>query len=183
MISNNKNYFILILWIIFLGVLTGVVIFPCLRDIEKESQQIVFQKKILNFFENRIKDFQNVQEGYYLYQPVAEKIGVSFIDREVPIEFIEFLEKEAGDFGLTIDISPFNVPFDEKDLWLSAGFQVFLKGNFSDCLKFLERLEKSPWLVDILQLRVGEVKKELSFILTLKVFSDEPFLKENEDKK
>lgn len=170
--SEKKNYFVLALWLIFLGVLIILILLPSIGEVKNTSERIVFQKKALSFFRERIEDFENIEKDYPFYQPVIEKIGASFVDLEVPVKFIEFLERTAKDFGLIIKVSPFNAPFKEDDIWLSVGFQISLKGDFSDYLRFLEKLEQSSWLVEILQLNIRKTKEDISFNLTLKVFSN-----------
>jgi len=171
--SNKKNYFVLALWIIFFGLLICFVIFPSFDELKKDSQYLLFQKKALTFFEKRIEEFENIEKDYPFYQPIIDKIGASFVNREVPITFIKFLENQAKSTNLTIKILPSHVPFIENDPWLSVGFRISLDGNFSDCLKFLEKLEQSSWLIEILDLNIREVKGDLSFSLILKVFSSE----------
>lgn len=171
--SSKKNYFVLILWIIFFGLLICLVVLPFFNGLKKDSHYLLFQKKALTFFEKRIKEFENIEEDYPFYQPIIDKIGTSFVNKEVPIKFIEFLENQAKSANLTIKILPSHIPFTENDPWLSVGFRISSQENFPDCLKFLEKLERSSWLIEILDLNIQKIKEEFSFNLILKVFSNQ----------
>ena len=188
MILNKKKiYLILIIWVVLFGILIRFGLLFFIREFEKTSQGLAFQKRALQFFQLRIEDFENFQKNYSLYQPVFEKIDSSFVNREVPIEFIKFLEEEAKSSDLLIEISPLGIKPTKTDPWIPVGFQVSLEGPFSNCLRFLERLEQSSFFVEINQLDVRRIEEkkarlkeseglktgDVSFILKFKAFSEE----------
>jgi len=170
---NKKIYFVFFLWIIFFFLLLKIGVFFFVGEFKNFSQNIVLQKKVQNLLELRIKDFENFQKNHFFYQSIFKKIENSFVNKEAPIEFMEFLEKEAKDASLSIKISPFVVSAKEKGYWVSLGFQILLQGNFSNCLRFLERVEQSPWLVEILQINVEKISEinDVRFSLKIKVFT------------
>jgi len=188
MILNKRTiYAVLIIWVLIFGLLIRFGLLPLFEDVEENSRELAFQKEALQFLEFRIEDFEHFKENYSYYQSVLEKIDNSFVNQEVPIEFIEFLEKEAEKSGLSIRISPLTVARGGGDLGSPVGFQISLMGNFPDCLRFLERLEQSSFFVEISQLNISKasVKKtmktgletvetgDVSFILKIKAFSKE----------
>ena len=188
MILNKRTiYAVLIIWVLIFGLLIRFGLLPLFEDVEENSRELAFQKEALQFLEFRIEDFEHFKENYSYYQSVLEKIDNSFVNQEVPIEFIEFLEKEAEKSGLSIGISPLIVARGGGDLGSPVGFQISLMGNFPDCLRFLERLEQSSFFVEISQLNISKasVKKtmkteletvetgDVSFILKIKAFSKE----------
>ena len=182
MLTKQRIYLILIVWTIVFGVLIRFGLLPFFEAIKKNSEELTFQRGALQFFENRIKDFENYQKNYSLYEPIFKKINSSFVDPEVPIEFIKFLEKEAGKSGLSIRISPLTFASAGSDPGIPVGFQVSLEGSFSNCLRFVGRLEQSSFLVEIPRLNVQRIGKKtaegleiinISFLLDVKVFSKE----------
>lgn len=166
---NKKIYFIFFLWVVifFLLLKFGVIFFA--GEFKTFSQDIASQKKAQGLLESRIKDFTNFQKNYSFYQPIFEKLENSFVDKEAPIEFIEFLEKEANDANLAIKISPSTVNSKEKENWIPIGFQILLQGNFSNGLRFLERLEQCPWLVEILRVNIEKIPENNNIKLTLEI--------------
>jgi hypothetical protein len=153
--KNTYTYFIFFLWIALFCFLLRFGIFFFVGEFRELSRGIVLQKKVQNLIESRIKDYENFIDNYSFYEPVFEKIENSFVDKKAPIEFIEFLEKEANDANLSIKIFSLVVDNSEKkENWTPIGFQILLEGNFSNGLRFLERIERCPWLVEISQLNV-----------------------------
>lgn len=186
MSTNKKIYLVLILWVIFFGVLIGFYLAPSIKDLREKSQRLVFQNKVQDLFKFKVEDFKKFQNTYSLYQPSLEKMENSFIDPDVPIKFFKFLEQEAQKANVLIDIFPLSdIKSTENDLWKASGFKLTIAGNFSDCLKFLERLERSSWLNEIMQVKIERIEerrvKELKELesgqvissLSVKVFSRE----------
>lgn len=184
-LSEKRIYLILIVWIIIFGFLFEFGLLPLTKQLKRVSEEFAFQKKALELFQLRVEDFRNFQENYSFYQPIFKKIENSFVNQEAPINFIKFLEEEAEKLKLSKEISPLNIPQRETDAWLPVGFSVSLGGRFSDCLKFLERVEQSSWLIEISQLNIKRVEEkekkkfeglslgEVTFDISLKTFSAE----------
>lgn len=147
-------FFVIFLIAIIFGIL------PLLREMKKSSENLIFQKRALNLFQSQLSDLEGFQENYSFYQPTLEKIEKSFVDPEVPVDFIEFLEREAQKSGLQIEISPLTLLPTETDPWQSTGFQILVAGTFQSCLSFLERLEQSPYLVEIFQLNIERIEEK-----------------------
>ncbi len=161
MISIKKKVYItLFVFSLLIGVLLRFGFFQVFQGLKGSSQELLLQKKVLDLFQSQVKDLENFQRDYSLFQPVLEKLQSSFVDKEVPIDFIEFLERETAKTGLSIKISPLAVSLNERDPWLPVVFSVSVGGVSSDCLRFLERLEQSPWLVEISQLNIERITEK-----------------------
>jgi hypothetical protein len=188
MISIKKKiYFTLFCFAVILGVLIRIEVLPLLKQLERNSEFFSLQKKALTVFQAQLESFKNFQKDLPLYQSVLERVEKSFVAKDAPIEFIEFLEKEARTFNLFIKISPSEALPTKEDPWIPVGFSVSVGGEFSNCLKFLERLEKSPFLIAISQLNIVRISEknlrlkefenlkpgDVSLRLNLKVFSPE----------
>jgi len=174
MSNNKKIYLALILWIVFFGILVNFYLIPSIRDLKEYCQRLAFQDKTQKFLEFRIEDFKNFQKKYPFYQPLLKKMENSFIDTETPIEFIDFLEQEAQKANISIYISPFSkVKTARNDFWKVINFKLTVKGDFSNCLKFLEKLEQSFWLIEITEVRVEKLQEEkgVNFSLNFNFFS------------
>lgn len=187
MTAKRKIYVTTICFLVIfvLAVIFGIL--PSMVEIKKSSENLVFQKRILDLFQQQLMNLEDFQENYSFYQPTLERIEKSFVVSEAPIDFIEFLEREAQKAGLELEIYPLTLPLAETDLWKSSGLRIMIGGSFSSCSRFLERLEQSPYLLEIFQLnieRIGEKgpgKKfetltlgDVTFNINLKTFSGEP---------
>ena len=164
-----------------LAIIFGIL--PLLAELKKSSELLDFQKKALNLFQSQLIDLENFQQKYSLYQPTLERIEKSFVSPEAPVLFVEFLEEEAQKSDIEIEISPLTLSPAKTDPWQNIGFQVFIGGPFPNCLKFLERLEQSSWLVEIFQLNIHRIEEggrekrlegllpgDVSFNISLKTF-------------
>ncbi len=153
-------FFLAVVLLIFLGLA------PLLAGLLKTSKELTGKKDTLVLIEGQIAALEEFQKNNLAYQANVKKVDVSFISEEAPIEFIEFLEKEAQNQGLDFLISSVKEASDKKSLRVITVFQAALGGSFPECLTFLKRLEQSPWLIKIDQVgldRISEKNKLLSF--------------------
>jgi hypothetical protein len=183
--DRKKIYIALVIFGILFG-LAFKLLGGAFYSLKNASQSLVFQKKAEFLFNQRIKEYEIFKKEKELYSASLAKLGRSFIARDAPVKFIEFLEDLALNSNVISDITPYEIKSAKNDFWSSLGFRVLLKGSFPNSLKFLEGLEKSPWLVDISSLqveRIDEAKTNLkefemlkvgdvTFLLTFKAFSN-----------
>ena len=163
MSSRKKIYF----WFLFFGgislFLIAFLIPKFLRKIQANSQELISLKSDLASFQKETKNLSKLSETYQNYQENLAKIDRIFIDPKRPIEFFDFLEKNAQIFQLKIEISPVSKP--ETETLPSLFFQISTSGSSPNFLRFLEKLENSPYLIDILNLNVkklteGKIRSE-----------------------
>jgi len=183
--ARQKIYLTSVLFGILFLLLIIFGILPSLGKVKKSSQELSFQKSTLNLFQSQLEDLRDFQKKFTSYQSLLAKLENSFVVKEAPIRFIEFLEKEAKSSDISLEIVPLNLKPSEVDLWFPLGFSLSFGGSFPDCLRFLERLERGPFLVEISQLNIGRISEkstwqrkfenlqpgDVYFTLTLKVFS------------
>lgn len=162
-IKRKTNITLLILGGIVL-LLIFFAINPILGQIKKESENFIVQKTELVESEIKIKNLHDFRTHFKQYQPNLEKIDDLSVDVSEPIEFIEFLEKEAADSQLSIKIAPS----------ATAEFNLNLEGSFSDFSRFLKRLEYGPYLVKPLNLSIRKISDKnnaISAALLIKTFA------------
>ncbi len=143
-----------------------LVIRPLLSGVKKNSQELILAKKELVSFKTKSKKFEQSKKVYVSLKTDLEKIDELFINSDVPIDLIKFWRETAKDSGLLIDISPTSLETSETALWDSIGFRLSLTGYFSDFLKFLEKIETAPYLIEIQNLSAKTFKQ----FLTIKVY-------------
>lgn len=161
------------------------LIYPLFSEIKKMSQEIVSQKQALALSEAEIKNLEHFKKIYPTIAPNLEKVHDLFINRpELPIGFIGFLEESAKQAQLAVKISPLPVGKIEKKPWPFLNFQIKTVASFPKFLRFLEKIENSPYLIEIqnltavkalernLRLREEFVPNEaVESTITLKVFT------------
>jgi len=161
MILNKKTQ-ILISIIIFgvvIFLLVFLVIHPLFKEIKKNSEDFVSVKKELNSLKAQAKNLEEFRNFYQKNLSDLEKIDKLFINSEIPIEFISFLEKNAQDSGIPIKISilPQTQKGTEKEQWTSLQFQISTFGSFSNISKFIEKIEIAPYLIRIQNLNINRL--------------------------
>lgn len=172
--SLRNNLPLIILGTIAL-LLVCFLIRPLFLDIKHVSENLVSQKGQLIDLENKSENIKKFQTAYESRQSNLEKIDELFIDREEPIGFIEFLEKEAQAARLSIEITPVTSKASADDFWPSTNFSLTLNGSFPRFLQFLDKIESSPYLIDLSNLSLNKpsqgVNGNIAISLQMKVYT------------
>ena len=154
MSSRKKIYF----WFLFFGgiflFLIAFLIPKFLRKIQANSQELISLKSDLASFQKETKNLSKLSETYQNYQENLAKIDKIFIDPKLPIEFLDFLEKNAQISQLKMEKFPVSKPETEPP---SLFFQISTIGSSPNFLRFLEKLENAPYLIDVLNLNVKKL--------------------------
>ena len=172
MTIKNKINLSLIIFSILSVSLIVFLIYPLFREIIMNSEDLISKKQKLISLETEIESLMEFQTLWQEIELNLKKIDQLFIDPEVPVEFISFLEMTARDCEFPIEISSALPSKIEKDPWPSLFFQISSTTSFSKILKFLARIETSLYLVEIQNLngrRLTEGDTETT--LSIKVFT------------
>lgn len=138
------------------------LIYPLFSEIKNASRELILKKEDLLFFERNIENLTKFQVRYREIEPNLEKISSLFIDTKAPVRFISFLEGLAENFQFPIEISTAQTPKAKEDLWPSLSFTIKTIAPFSQFAVFLEKLENSPYLIEIQNLNIQRLtEKEL----------------------
>ena len=151
-ISSAILILLIILFIIFL-------ICPIFEEIKKNSKDLISQNENLVSLEVKVVNLKKFETIYQNLKPNLEKIDNLFIDPEVPVEFISFLEKTSRSCNLTLSLSLSSQKKIAEETWYSLNFQTNLTGSFLDFSKFLEKLEASPYLIEIKDITINKLKE------------------------
>lgn len=148
---------------------------PLLLSIRQSSEELVFQKGQLLDLEKKSEDLKRFQAAYGSREANLLKMDRLFVNREEPIEFIKFLEKEAKTFGLAIEIAPVTLKAPSDDLWPSTNFHLTLDGSFPRFLQFLDRVESSFYLIDFSDFSLNKpgqsANGDIDISLQMKIYS------------
>ena len=170
MAIKKKSYIILLTFILITTVLVMFFVYPLLREIKINSEELLLEKKRTATLEFQAKETETFQKNYSLYAPNLEKIEQLFIDSKDPVDFIKFLEKTASNSGITSKISL--LPSPEKDNQNFISFQFFSNGDFSKILEFSEKLETGPYLIEIKNLVIkNSTNQNVDANFLIKVFT------------
>ena len=145
---NKKNIILFLTSLFLILILAIFIIYPLFSAIKKDSADLVSVKKEILFFSQKSGDAGKIKENFSQVEPSLKKIESLFVNSEVPISFIEFLEQTALGCNLNISISPSDNKKSDTDYWESMTFQINLAGSYQDILKFLEKIESADYLIE-----------------------------------
>lgn len=123
------------------------IIFPIFRNIKETVYNIIEVKKDFVFFEEEVERAEAFEKDYDNLEITPEKIDKFLVDSSVPIEFIDFLEDLAKQQNLSIKILPAFLVERSEDDFSSMSFKIEIGGNFSEIMRFLGKLELSPYFI------------------------------------
>lgn len=142
---KSKNiYFSLIIFLFLNIVLSIFLVYPIFRNIQKDSSELLSKKNESHSLLAMAEDLRIAESFYQEHQDDFEKMDNVFIDAQIPIDFINFLEGSAAEYQLSIEISSLNVLKDSSFL-----FQVSTSGSFENSMRFLEKLENGIYIIEI----------------------------------
>jgi len=169
--------------ILLIAILFGI--YPLLKGIKERSEQVSETKKEIISFDKNKGEGGQIEKIYKDLEPDLKKANQLFVDPEVPIDFIKFLEDTGKNSGVSVEISSgatSSLKEKTKEKWNSIEFQIKLLGYFPEILRFIKKIETGPYLIEIQSLNIqksntGFLKEELSVpgdikaSLTIKVFT------------
>ncbi len=171
-ITRKINLSIFI-FVVSAALIVAFIIYPFFNDIKIGSKEMISQKENLAILEAQMANLENFKIIYKDLEEISEKIDRLFVNPEVPVEFIGFLENTAEEYHLKIEIFPASARAVEKDLWSYITFQISTSGSFTNFLKFQKRMENGPYLIEIQNLSIGRLTEsgEIQASFTIKVFT------------
>lgn len=146
---------------------------PLLKQVEESFVEYRSVEQELLHLENKSIAIKKIEKNYdKSLRRYIEKIDDYFIDSEVPVDFIRFLEETAFSSNVLIDVSPLSSRSSKENTQASMSFQVKIKSNdFENLFGFLERIERSSYLIEVQGLNIRKSKGEASLIMPIKILS------------
>jgi len=176
---SHKIYIATFSLIIIILLIIVFVIAPIISSIAGYSEMLEEKKAKLASLELLAKNFDESEESYNFYiellNETTQLLGQeSYIDPEIPIEFINFFKDQADDLDLYLKITPFEEE-EVDDFWNILFFRIEGMGQYSNFNRFLQKLEYGPWFVKAESLSLGqetveEQEEVTEFNLIIKVY-------------
>jgi hypothetical protein len=155
------------LFVIFFGIIFAVfVCFILFTGIQENSQDYVAQRKAIANLEANFENKKNLKNVFQDYELNFQKFQNFFIEQDAPIDFFEFLEDKAEHCSLLIEISSSSVKESKEEKNRYLNLQITLKGDEQNFLRFLEQIENSDYLIEVVSLNLKKANKEKLGIIT-----------------
>src|SRR3989344_7505632 len=97
--KNNLSLIIILALNILLAVF---VVYPMFSDIKENSNKLIRQKNESHSFLAQINNLREIENFYDFHREDFNKINDQFVDAEIPIDFIAFLERSAQESQVSI---------------------------------------------------------------------------------
>jgi len=160
MFFNKKLISYSLIFLVITIILVVFLIFPLLKSIRENSEKLISFKRELSFLRSSAVNFEETRKNYNLYKEELEKINDIFIDSNIPIDLIKFWEKVAADSNISIDIFPASLKLGKVgDRWDSISFQVTVKGSYPNVMRFIQKIESSPYLITLSEISLNRPAK------------------------
>ncbi len=143
------------------------------HDLSRGKEEMVNWQKKKQKISDLEGEYKEIQSGF-------AKIDKNFLEKDDFLPFILTLEKIAreSDNNYGNRLISESSKEDAKSGWPTAQFQITLKGDFSNLLKFLTYLENMPYIIEMTDLMiqrggqgaVGTRPIEIITVIGLKAF-------------
>jgi len=184
---NIKKQIILLIGsgIVTTILLVVFLICPLFIGIKEDSNSLVSVKKELNIISDTSGEIETAKTACSQIDSYLEKAENLFVDMDVPVRLIEFLEDRANRSNLDINISPTSLREAKDDVWEFVGFRLNLAGRYNNFVKFLKHVEAGPFLIEVNDMSIKTLSEselnlknyeqfsigDITAILTIKVFA------------
>jgi len=149
---QNKTLIISFVLILGIGLVVGFNIFLLynIRSLSSELSNIRGELSLAVEKNTQIALWKNKS---FFSEKELMKIRNVFVNPETPIEFINFIENSAGKSNVNQELA-FLAPNAGSNKKSEQGFglmrvKITTKGEFADCLKFIDYLQNAPFLIKI----------------------------------
>ncbi len=173
MAIKKKISITLIIFSISIISIIAFVIVPIFQKINDNAEKIISQKQKMALLEAEdvnLKENESFQEQS---KQLMEQVDKLFVNLDIPLEFINFLEKTSEECQLKIEILPNFEKKTEKGSWPYSIFQITSTGSFSNFLNFVEKLNNSDYLIEMQNINVsktGSSEANIRAVFMIKVF-------------
>ena len=154
MSTKNKTILTFAAIMALAALIVALLVYPTYNDIVNNSKELILEKQKMLALEQKITNIQYFKDNHdQIGSNITEAQGL-FATAEAPVNFISFLENIASDSNVTMQIVP-SVPMQEKgDVWQSIIFKIDTASTFPNFLKFLDKLESGPYLIETEALQI-----------------------------
>ncbi len=149
----------LFLLIIFLVIFCFVV-----NDIKNNSLSFLDIKKKIDLSQKDFSDIEILEKDFSLVKKNLSQIKGFFVDKDFPVDIITFWENKAQELDIEIEISSPRLPLEKKEgkeeekekkeEYEIMEFTININGPFFNVLKFLKKVENSPYFSKIKNISV-----------------------------
>ncbi len=166
--QKKKQYLYFLIFILIGIIIIFIINFYLFFEIKKASNELALDKNKLSSLESSVENGEELNNIYQNYKQRLEETKAVFASKDRPYEFTEFLKKTALASSISIN-SPLLSNSSQKsnqNTWDYFNVEVRANGEALKFLKFLEKLENSPYLIEVNSLNVQKLNLEAAASVT-----------------
>lgn len=156
----NKTNFTIVVFLTLIILSVVFIILPIFQNINNNANALISEKQNFTSLEADISNLEKFKILYKNLEEILDKINGLFVDSEVPVEFITFLEDTSEKCQLKIEIIPSSEKKIQEGAWSYLNFQINTTGSFPNFMKFLDKLENSQYLIEVQSVSVSKLTQE-----------------------
>lgn len=123
--------------LVFLGIILGLVI-PLINNISNIREQILVKQQEAVANEKRIIQARGFWKFSQKEESNLKKLDELLVDKQLPLDFINYLETAAADCGVQTTFSTATTSTGGED-WPALNYQVEAEGNIDNILQFTKK--------------------------------------------
>lgn len=155
---TRKEYFPnLVFGLIDLGLILLIIFLPLKTTID-DVETLASLKKTQFSLQEQADNFVKLNKDYRSHLSEIKTMDTIFVDEAAPVDFLSFFEGVSQAENLSIKINPSLPQRSKNDVWGSMIFQVSAQGRLKNFLRFLEKLENGPYLMEIFTFNLKKTK-------------------------
>jgi len=170
--TKEKIYLLIFSIFLFLILFSIFCYYPLIKGFVDEAKELKKIESQLSFLDQKISQLKKAKAIEKEIKGNIQSFKSLFIQKEMPLDFINFLEATAKDCKVELELSRFSEISLKEEERESLLFEGKTKGDFVSTLCFLNKVENAPFLVEFNSVNLFKEKdqNEISSSFSLKVF-------------
>ncbi len=160
---KDKKKMIIVLSSLSIFVVIGflIIAFPFFNEIKRSSKKLSSTQRDLKEMIRKNRELSYWREREDELENYLQELESVLVNPDMPVGFIEFVEEAASYHEVEVNVSLLSSPEENKDSFFTPlGIRITGWGEEQDCLAFLDRVEKSHYLLSIEEFSISSVDKE-----------------------
>lgn len=149
---KDKIYISAGIFLAIILLLIAFIIFPFFKKIQKDSADSISERNSFASLGAQVAEVEKFKGNYPSYEPNFKRIDQLYVDPANPVDFFKFLEKIASDCKISSNVSLLQDYSRGNSGYINL--QIFSNGEFSNILKFIDKIETGPYMVKIKNLSI-----------------------------
>lgn len=156
---DKKIIAAIIVFLAMIVLLFVLEVWPAFNAIKQSSEKLFLARREIAFVQTKSRQTAGLEQTLKSLGPDIFKVREAFIDPEMPVGLLHFLENTAIESNVLLDVSFRPQQGAEKTTLSFLAIQLSFNGSFTNCLKFLERIETSAYLTEIENLSIRRISE------------------------